>query len=157
MVATPLTQKRFVRRHEGTYGPGVDMTRANLYGAALAPGPATGVDGLWAVGDSTYPGIGVPAAAGSGFFTANSIVSVWKNLAMLYGAEDRKERVVMVESVRCSSDGYVEIVVVQCIERIDTSTRTTSTRGARRLSHAPLGARQQVGAPERDTPPECRP
>ena len=85
MVATPLTQKRFVRRHEGTYGPGVDMTRANLYGAALAPGPATGVDGLWAVGDSTYPGIGVPAAAGSGFFTANSIVSVWKNLAMLYG------------------------------------------------------------------------
>ena len=85
MVATPLTQKRFVRRHEGTYGPGMDMTRANLYGAALAPGPATGVDGLWAVGDSTYPGIGVPAAAGSGFFTANSIVSVWKNLAMLYG------------------------------------------------------------------------
>ena len=43
------------------------MTRANLYGAALAPGPATGVDGLWAVGDSTYPGIGVPAAAGRGF------------------------------------------------------------------------------------------
>jgi phytoene dehydrogenase-like protein len=85
MVATPLTQKRFVRRHEGTYGPGVDMTRANLYGASLAPGPATGVDGLWAVGDSTYPGIGVPAAAGSGFFTANSIVSVWKNLKMLYG------------------------------------------------------------------------
>jgi phytoene dehydrogenase-like protein len=85
MVATPLTQKRFVRRHEGTYGPGVDMTRANLYGASLAPGPATGVEGLWAVGDSTYPGIGVPAAAGSGFFTANSIVSVWKNLKMLYG------------------------------------------------------------------------
>jgi hypothetical protein len=27
----------------------------------------------------------VPAAAGSGFFTANSIVSVWKNLKMLYG------------------------------------------------------------------------
>lgn len=85
MVATPLTQKRFVRRFEGTYGPGVDMTRMNAYGANLAPGPATGIDGLWAVGDSTYPGIGVPAAAGSGFFTANSIVSVWKNLRILYG------------------------------------------------------------------------
>jgi phytoene dehydrogenase-like protein len=85
MVATPLTQKRFVRRHEGTYGPGVDMTRFNLYGKDLTPGPATGIDGLWAVGDSTYPGIGVPAAAGSGFFTANSLVPVWKNLQMLYG------------------------------------------------------------------------
>jgi len=85
MVATPLTQARFVKRHEGTYGPGVDMTRVNLYGAALPPGPKTGIEGLYAVGDSTYPGIGVPAAAGSGFFTANSIVSVWKNLGMLYG------------------------------------------------------------------------
>jgi phytoene dehydrogenase-like protein len=63
----------------------VEMTRVNLYGAALPPGPKTGIEGLYAVGDSTYPGIGVPAAAGSGFFTANSIVSVWKNLGMLYG------------------------------------------------------------------------
>ena len=85
MVGTPLTQRRFVRRHRGTYGPGVDMTRANLYGADLAPGPATGIANLWGVGDSTYPGIGVPAAAGSGFFTANSLVSVWKNLGLLYG------------------------------------------------------------------------
>ena len=85
MIATPLTQQRFVRRHRGTYGPGVDMTRTNLYGADLAPGPATGIEGLWGVGDSTYPGIGVPAAAGSGFFTANSLVSVWKNLGLLYG------------------------------------------------------------------------
>ena len=87
MVATPLTQRRFVRRHRGTYGPGIDMTRHNLYGAGLAPGPATGVEGLWGVGDSTYPGIGVPAAAGSGFFTANSLVSVWKNLGLIYGAK----------------------------------------------------------------------
>ena len=85
MVATPLTQKRFVRRHRGTYGPGIDMTRHNLYGAELTPGPATGIEGLWGVGDSTYPGIGVPAAAGSGFFTANSLVSVWKNLGLIYG------------------------------------------------------------------------
>ena len=69
----------------GTYGPGIDMTRHNLYGAELTPGPATGIEGLWGVGDSTYPGIGVPAAAGSGFFTANSLVSVWKNLGLLYG------------------------------------------------------------------------
>ena len=85
MVATPLTQKRFVKKTEGTYGPGVDMTRFNVYGAELPPGPATGVTNLWATGDSTYPGIGVPAAAGSGFFTANSIVSVFKHLGMVYG------------------------------------------------------------------------
>jgi len=66
MVGTPLTQTRFVRRHRGTYGPGVDMTRANIYGAGMQPGPTTGIHGLWGVGDSTYPGIGVPAAAGSG-------------------------------------------------------------------------------------------
>ena len=85
LVATPLTQKRFVKKTEGTYGPGVDMTRFNVYGAELPPGPATGVTNLWATGDSTYPGIGVPAAAGSGFFTANSIVSVFKHLGMVYG------------------------------------------------------------------------
>ena len=85
MIATPLTQRRFVKKLEGTYGPGVDMTRFNVYGANLPPGPTTGVPNLYATGDSTYPGIGVPAAAGSGFFTANSIVSVWKHMGMVLG------------------------------------------------------------------------
>ena len=85
LVATPLTQRRFVKKVEGTYGPGVDMTRFNVYGADLPPGPTTGVPNLYATGDSTYPGIGVPAAAGSGFFTANSIVSVWQHVGMVLG------------------------------------------------------------------------
>ena len=64
LVATPLTQKRFVKKTEGTYGPGVDMTRFNVYGAELPPGPATGVTNLWATGDSTYPGIGGTGGGG---------------------------------------------------------------------------------------------
>ena len=83
MVGTPLTQRRFLWRHQGTYGPAVDMTRANLYGATLSPGPGTGVEGLLAVGDSAYPGIGVPAAAGSGFFAATSLVPVWQQLQLI--------------------------------------------------------------------------
>ena len=61
MVATPLTQRRFVRRHRGTYGPGIAMTRHSLYGADRAGAPTSVEDsGRWGI---PYPGIGVPAAA----------------------------------------------------------------------------------------------
>ena len=66
-VGTPLTHKRFLNRHEGSYGPAI---RA---GEASFPFPNTPVKGLLVCGDSCFPGIGVPAVAGSGFLAANSV------------------------------------------------------------------------------------
>jgi len=66
-VGTPLTHQRFLNRHNGSYGPAI---RA---GEASFPFPTTPVNGLLVCGDSCFPGIGVPAVAGSGFLTANSV------------------------------------------------------------------------------------
>ena len=77
MVGTPLTHERFLRRHRGSYGPGI------IAGEGLLPGPLTPVKGLYACGDSTFPGIGLPAVAASGAIAANTLVSVWQHMAML--------------------------------------------------------------------------
>ncbi len=69
--------QRFLRRHHGTYGPAI---RA---GEGLFPGPATPVPGLMVCGDSTFPGIGLPAVAASGAITANTLVPFWDHLKML--------------------------------------------------------------------------
>jgi phytoene dehydrogenase-like protein len=66
-VGTPLTHKRFLRRHKGSYGPAIKA------GEGSFPFPGTPVKGLLMTGDSMFPGIGVPAVAGSGLVTANSI------------------------------------------------------------------------------------
>jgi len=66
-VGTPLTHQRFLNRYKGSYGPAI---RA---GEASFPFPGTPVDGLLICGDSAFPGIGVPAAAGSGILAANSV------------------------------------------------------------------------------------
>jgi len=66
-VGTPLTHQRFLNRHKGSYGPAI---RA---GEASFPFPGTPVDGLLVCGDSVFPGIGVPAVAGSGILAANSV------------------------------------------------------------------------------------
>jgi len=39
--------------------------------------------GLLCCGDSTFPGIGLPAVAASGAVAANSLVSPWKHWALL--------------------------------------------------------------------------
>lgn len=67
LVGSPLTHKRFLMREEGTYGAEY---------ASMLPGPTTGLPGLFLVGDSTFPGIGVPAVAVSGANAANTMVSV---------------------------------------------------------------------------------
>ena len=67
MHRTPLTHQRFLNRYKGSYGPAI---RA---GEASFPFPGTPVDGLLVCGDSTFPGIGVPAVAGSGILAANSV------------------------------------------------------------------------------------
>jgi len=66
-VGTPLTHQRFLNRYRGSYGPAI---RA---GEASFPFPTTPLKGLLVCGDSCFPGIGVPAVAGSGFLTANSV------------------------------------------------------------------------------------
>lgn len=70
MVGTPLTHEKYLRRYRGTYGPAV------VAGEMQFPGHTTSIKGLYRCGDSTFPGIGVPAAAASGQIVANSIVSV---------------------------------------------------------------------------------
>lgn len=66
MVGTPLTHQRFLRREEGTYGPTFRETLS---------GSVTPINGLLLAGDSTFPGIGVPAVAVSGAKAANTLVS----------------------------------------------------------------------------------
>jgi len=78
LIGTPLTHERFLRRHRGSYGPAI-----SAQGGAGWPGPKTPVPGLYMCGDSTMPGIGVPAAAASGMMAANSLVPVWSHLSMM--------------------------------------------------------------------------
>ena len=77
LVGTPLTHERFLRRHRGSYGPAI---RA---GDALFPGAKTPIAGLLCCGDSTFPGIGLPAVAASGMIAANTLASVQNHQQML--------------------------------------------------------------------------
>ena len=77
LVGTPLTHQRYLRRHHGSYGPAI---RA---GKALFPGSTTPLSGLLCCGDSTFPGIGIPAVAASGAIAANTIAPVNKHLEIL--------------------------------------------------------------------------
>ena len=77
LVGTPLTHSRFLRRHHGSYGPAIEA------GKALFPGANTPLAGLLCCGDSTFPGIGLPAVAASGAIAANTLAPINKHLAML--------------------------------------------------------------------------
>ncbi|PSN17638.1 carotene isomerase [filamentous cyanobacterium CCP5] len=77
LVGTPLTHERFLRRHHGTYGPGISA------GDGFFPGHKTPIPGLLCCGDSTFPGIGLPAVAASGLICAHGLVPVTQQLAML--------------------------------------------------------------------------
>lgn len=77
LVGTPLTHERFLRRDGGTYGA---FVRA---GAGQLPGQRTKLPGLLCVGDSTFPGIGMPAVAASGHIAANALVDVAQHWRML--------------------------------------------------------------------------
>ncbi|EFJ44494.1 hypothetical protein VOLCADRAFT_64714 [Volvox carteri f. nagariensis] len=78
LVGSPLTHERFLRRHRGSYGPGISAS-----GGQSWPGPKTPIPGLSVCGDSCMPGIGVPAAAASGMIAANSLAPVWSHLNMM--------------------------------------------------------------------------
>ncbi|MEM8716195.1 MAG: NAD(P)/FAD-dependent oxidoreductase [Cyanobacteria bacterium P01_G01_bin.4] len=68
LIGTPLTHGRFLRRYQGTYGPAIPPDRG------MFPGCKTSIENLYRVGDSTMPGIGVPAVAASGILCANALV-----------------------------------------------------------------------------------
>ncbi len=77
LVGTPLTHARFLRRYQGSYGP------ALAAGEASFPGPLTPVSGLLCCGDSTFPGIGLPAVAASGMIAAHTLAPLSQHLALL--------------------------------------------------------------------------
>ena len=77
LIGTPLTHERYLRRNRGSYGPAI---RA---GEGLFPGSNTPLKGLMCCGDSTFPGIGLPAVAASGMIAANTLAPVEKHLVML--------------------------------------------------------------------------
>lgn len=77
LVGTPITHERFLRRHRGSYGPAIQA------GKGLFPGSGTPLPGLLCCGDSTFPGIGLPAVAASGMIAANSLAPVQKHLQLL--------------------------------------------------------------------------
>lgn len=68
LIGTPLTHARFLRRYQGTYGAAIAA------GQGVFPSTHTPIAGLYRVGDSTMPGIGVPAVAASGILCANTLV-----------------------------------------------------------------------------------
>ncbi|MBD1907191.1 NAD(P)/FAD-dependent oxidoreductase [Funiculus sociatus GB2-A5] len=68
LIGTPLTHAYYLRRYQGTYGPAIAA------GKGIFPGTQTPISGLYRVGDSTMPGIGVPAVAASGILCANTLV-----------------------------------------------------------------------------------
>lgn len=77
LVGTPLTHQRFLRRNRGTYGPAIQAGKESF------PGHPTPISHLYCCGDSTFPGIGVPAVAASGAIVANSLVSVSQHTELL--------------------------------------------------------------------------
>ena len=79
-IGTPLTHARFNNRHMGTYGPAGATVEGDLKGFGDGGTP---VKGFWQVGDSQFPGIGLPAAAASGILVANALVSVAEHRALL--------------------------------------------------------------------------
>ncbi|MGB5960388.1 MAG: NAD(P)/FAD-dependent oxidoreductase [Coleofasciculaceae cyanobacterium] len=77
LIGTPLTHSHYLRRYQGTYGPAIAA------GKGMFPSYQTPISGLYRVGDSTMPGIGVPAVAASGILCANSLVSPQQTAELL--------------------------------------------------------------------------
>ncbi|XP_042516685.1 prolycopene isomerase, chloroplastic isoform X2 [Macadamia integrifolia] len=77
LIGTPLTHQRFLRRNRGTYGPAIQA------GKDTFSGHSTPIPQLFCCGDSTFPGIGVPAVAASGAIVANSLVPVYQHSELL--------------------------------------------------------------------------
>ncbi|MEO1590883.1 MAG: NAD(P)/FAD-dependent oxidoreductase [Cyanobacteria bacterium J06632_22] len=77
LIGTPLTHQRYLRRERGTYGPAIAAKQGRF------PSCKTPIAGLYRVGDSTLPGIGVPAVVASGILCANHLVDWSASTALL--------------------------------------------------------------------------
>jgi carotene isomerase len=77
LIGTPLTHAHYLRRYQGTYGAAIAA------GTGMFPSCQTPIAGLYRVGDSTLPGIGVPAVAASGILCANTLVSPAQTATLL--------------------------------------------------------------------------
>ncbi|MEN9767663.1 MAG: carotene isomerase, partial [Cyanobacteriota bacterium] len=69
-IGTPRTHRRFLGRMGGSYGP---IPALRLPGLLPMPFNRTAISGLYAVGDSCFPGQGLNAVAFSGFACAHRI------------------------------------------------------------------------------------
>jgi len=69
-VGTPRTHRRYLSREDGTYGP---IPSRRPLGMLSMPFNTTSIDGLYCVGDSTFPGQGVNAVVFSGFGAAHRV------------------------------------------------------------------------------------
>ena len=69
-IGTPRTHRRFLGRMGGSYGP---IPALRLPGLLPMPFNRTGVNHLYCVGDSCFPGQGLNAVAFSGFACAHRI------------------------------------------------------------------------------------
>lgn len=77
LKGTPLTHRRYLRVHQGSYGPAIGADRSPF------PGGSTPIDGLQLCGSGVFPGIGVPPVAVSGAMAAHSFVPAAKQKALL--------------------------------------------------------------------------
>ncbi|PXF44771.1 Prolycopene isomerase, chloroplastic [Gracilariopsis chorda] len=71
-VGSPRTHRRFLGRVDGSYGP---VAKKKLKGLLSMPFNRTDVDGLYCVGDSTFPGQGLNATAFSGFACGHRVAA----------------------------------------------------------------------------------
>eukprot|EP00244_Chara_vulgaris_P010006 TRINITY_DN442_c0_g1_i3.p1 TRINITY_DN442_c0_g1~~TRINITY_DN442_c0_g1_i3.p1 ORF type:complete len:689 (+),score=113.73 TRINITY_DN442_c0_g1_i3:238-2304(+) len=71
-VGTPRTHRRYLGRVDGTYGPAPTRRPMGLIGM---PFNTTSVEGLYCVGDTTFPGQGVNAVAFSGMACAHRVAA----------------------------------------------------------------------------------
>lgn len=71
-VGTPKTHRRYLARDSGTYGPMPQSVPKGLLGM---PFNTTGINGLYCVGDSCFPGQGVIAVAFSGVMCSHRVAA----------------------------------------------------------------------------------
>jgi phytoene dehydrogenase-like protein len=84
MVGTPRTHARFLRRQNGTYGGTGWVGGGGAAGGAQGvPAADTPLPGLLCVGDSRFPGPGVPAVAAGGLAAAHALASPLQQCATL--------------------------------------------------------------------------
>ncbi len=82
LIGTPLTHAHYLRRYQGTYGPAIPA------GKGMFPSTHTPIARLYRVGDTTMPGIGVPALAASGILCANTLVKPEQTAQLLDNLSD---------------------------------------------------------------------